>query len=775
MPDAVVNKNVSDTPTGLLSRWTGRCTRQLKLWGFNALDSISSQEMFRKGPQLLMKLVFGVAFYICLTSYNWYSAQSYTITFSSAQPYRPDSKVANHAARGNATGGLRMVVFGGGDVATPILSSAEGSGQGHAWTEVMCKKLGCDTYLSFVPTTDTIGGAVISNPLLDAAYRRVASSAVVSGRGDEAVKLDYSWVAEQYPRSLRHDLASQVDTFLSSSRARRAATESLWVFNVGYWDVWYLAALPRRLATEVLDLSVRDLFFQIERLYRAAQDRDSVAFSEPYFYDSSARGSAGVGSGAGSRSRVSQVARAPFRIFLARLFDISLAPGFASARPKPPSPHLSSSQLRNAAFLTKYWDALLETAVDEWLATPDPESWSTADTIDINVVEAVIGRRSLERGDVARGTAGQDDQYGLGTDEFNGGISLPRRKVASYGISLYLKELMIDRQLRNSDLYDQNGLGARPPEDGFLDITMPCALNIAGGGSADDEGGDGSEDANGNGDEDEDEDEDGGRSKNRTIVCQEPDNYLFYTGFTVGRRAIQEIGRRAARRLLDQVEAGSRWRERASMYKDGGRGRNGRLEKFTAQPAEILAREAPDCHEVHVCVALRKTDPRWDGEDPSILFVKVSPDHEVRVTMDGLPRRVVEELDEWVLPGATCWSLDMSIFHKAWSDCFAQLGITITRFKQMVHSEIITIDDRDGPERKVLVLVFTASWREVSPMQLPNARFDRAIWAFDENIKDQSFRLRNRALRQTIKAYVRGQLILNWRSWVRGKRSKVQS
>lgn len=401
---------------------------------------------------------------------------------------------------------------------------------------------------------------MISNPLLDAAYRRVSTSAVVPNKDDKTAKLDYSWVVKQYPKPLRHDLATQVDAFLSSPRTRRAVTESLWVFNIGYWDVWYLAALPRRLATEVLDLSVRDLFFQIERLYRAAQDRDSAAFSEPYYSDSRAPGSVGAGSG----SRVGRVARAPFRIFLARLFDISLTPGFASARPKPPGPHLSSSQLRNAAFLTKYWDTLLETAVDEWLATPDPEYWSIADTIDINVVEAVVGRRSLEREDLGRGAEEQNDQYGWGTGEFNGGISLPRRRVASYGISLYLQELMIDRQLRNSDLYDHNGLGARPPEDGFLDITMPCALRIAGEGTAED--GDGNE----------------GRTTNRTVVCQEPDNYLFYTGFTVGPRAIQEIGRRAARRLLDQVEAGSRWRERASMYKDGVREHSGHLTRLTA-------------------------------------------------------------------------------------------------------------------------------------------------------------------------------------------------
>ncbi|KAJ8131385.1 hypothetical protein O1611_g2243 [Lasiodiplodia mahajangana] len=436
------------------------------------------------------------------------------------------SNASNNTAYDSGTMGLRMVVFGGGDVATPSLSSSEWNGQGRAWTEVMCKKLGCDTYLSFVPEADSTGGAVISNSLLDAAYERVSAYTVGSKNDDKTAKIDYSWVTEQYPKPYQHDLAAQVDSFLSSSRQQRASTESLWVFNVGYWDVWYLAALPRKLATEVLDLGARDLFFQIERLYQAAQDPTSAAFSRPY----------------------DQTARAPFRIFLTRVFDISLTPGFASERPNPPKPHLSSTQLRNAAFLTKYWDALLEMLVDHWLATPDPESWSIADKVDIKVLEALVGKRSLADQD-----PGQEEEAGKDHDRWSGKISLPRREVSSYGISHYVRELMMDRQLRNADLFDHNGLGARPSEDGFLDISMPCALNIA------DNAVIGDEEAAAAG------------PLSKTVVCQEPDNYLFYTGFTVGPRAIHEIGVRAARRFLDQVEINSRWREKARMHKDGGR------------------------------------------------------------------------------------------------------------------------------------------------------------------------------------------------------------
>ncbi|KAI1179531.1 hypothetical protein F4777DRAFT_532964 [Nemania sp. FL0916] len=499
-----------------------RLVRICKWQCFNAVERVCLLLPHREGPHLLLKLACTVILYMLLT-YWWYSAQISSITFDLSHFLGWGMKnLINNETENGVTGGLRMVVFGGGDVATPSFSASEWNDQGYAWTEIMCQKLGCDTYVSFVPETDNTGGAVISNSLIDAAYGRVSTPSIVSNKDRKVAKIDYLWATEQYPKAYRYDLAAQVDSFLSSPRSQRnTSTESLWVFNIGYWDVWYLAALPRKLATEVLDSSVREVFFQIERLYQAAQDQESVAFS---------------GSDSGSR--------APFCIFLTRLFDISLTPGFASARPTPPSPHSGTSQLRNAAFLTKYWDALLEVAVDDWLATPDPEDWSTADTIDIKIVEALSGKRSLDVRD-SSGTESERDQSSWRSRNPSSRISLPRRKVASYGISHYLRELMIDRQLRNADLSDHNGLGARPPEDGFLDISMPCALEI----TVADIGEDGAPY--------------GTRSK--TVLCREPDNYLFYTGFTVSPRAIHEIGVRAARRFLDQAEPDSRWREKARM------------------------------------------------------------------------------------------------------------------------------------------------------------------------------------------------------------------
>ncbi|KAI1751246.1 hypothetical protein F4782DRAFT_541104 [Xylaria castorea] len=502
-----------------------------------------SPNKLREGPKLFQRLAFCVA--ICMPLiYLWYLSDVSRFTIGPGHFIAMNTSVARHLTNASINDGLRMVVFGGGDVATPNVLASERDGQGHGWTEIMCQKLGCDIYLSFVPETEGLGGAMVSNSLLNVAYRHVSAPVVGSNGHDNMADLDYSWVEEQYPKLHQPDLAAQIDSFLSSSRKQQGAAETLWVFNVGYWDIWYLAALPRRLATQVIDSSIQDLFFQIERLYQAAQDRESVAFSEFLPIP-------GTLTPMGPRYRADGAVRTPFRIFLTRVFDISLAPGFATARPKPPHPHSSASQLRNAAFLANYWNALLEAEVDDWLARPDPEYWSTTDTIDTQVVKALVGEQPLPMG-----ASYQKHYRSFDNSEHDSTITLPHRKMASYGISRYLREMMIDHQLRSADLFDHKGLGARPSEYGFLDITMPCTFVKSGDGVM--------------------EHEEAANAEDKTVVCEEPDSYLFYTGFTVGQRAIREIGIRAARRLLDQVEDSSKWSEKARMHKDSGRQGKGR-------------------------------------------------------------------------------------------------------------------------------------------------------------------------------------------------------
>ncbi|KAI1295130.1 hypothetical protein F5Y03DRAFT_410677 [Xylaria venustula] len=527
----------------------------MKERSLKTLRNVYSHRILRE-PKFILKMALGFALLMPLT-YSWHSLKALetplypvNITYlnsSADSKWNSSSDLTENTAQSNPlslTDGLRMVVFGGGDAATPVLSASEGGGQADAWTDIMCQKLICDTYLSFVPETSGRGGAVMSNQFLDAAYKRVSTPSARSNRDDNISQLDYSWATEQYPKTHQPDLAAQVDAFLSSAQSQQPSRESLWVFNVGYWDIWYLAALPRKLATEVLDSNVRDLFFQVERLYQATRDQEPAIFPGVHS-DLDTSNPAET-----SQSRADNTARASFRLFLTRLFDISLTPGFASARPSPPDGHSRTTQLRNAAFLTKYWNALLEVVASDWLATSDPDDWSKTDRIDVQIVEALVGKRPLANEEEHKKEKEPKDQHGQATMGRSGSTSLPCRRLASYGVGGYIREMIIDRQLQNSDLSDHNGLGARPPEDGFLEIAIPCVLKVTG---------DGGDEATG--------------LRERISVCQDPDNYLFYTEFTVSPRAVREIGLRAARRFLDQIEASSAWRERASLHTESEQAR----------------------------------------------------------------------------------------------------------------------------------------------------------------------------------------------------------
>ncbi|KAI0203014.1 hypothetical protein F4808DRAFT_467680 [Astrocystis sublimbata] len=425
----------------------------------------------------------------------------------------------------------RIIIFGGGDIATPNTLVNEWDSPGYGWTEIMCHELKCDKYLSFVPRTQNISGVVVSNSLLDSAYRHLSTLTGNSNGVANPNQLDYTWVEKQYPKPDLPDLSAQIDAFLAS-QTEGAAIETLWVFNVGYWDIWYLIAMPRQLATQVMELAIHDMFFQIERLFRAARDRNSTAFTEhPPTPENSPNKGPTVSTGKG--------ARASFRIFFTKVFDISMTPGFAAARPKPPHPNSNSSDQRNAEYLTNYWNALLDSAVEKWLATPDPEFWSTDDKMDTEVESALSNKKPLPHYATYR------KHFHMESWQRGGITHLPCRESATYGISQYILEHMIDHQLKGTALSDHNGMGERHPEEEFLEITHPCASARA-----------------------RDEPLKFGQrtiAGRKMVVCGNQDVYLFYNGFTVGKRAMREIGVSAARQLLEQVDDSSKWKKMTNL------------------------------------------------------------------------------------------------------------------------------------------------------------------------------------------------------------------
>lgn len=378
----------------------------------------------------------------------------------------------------------------------------------------MIVQLNCDLYLSFVQPTDKHGGAIVSNSLLEAALARTLSIENHTLGG-----LDYSWLAEKYPIPSHLDLLHQINDFIASPRPRDPPRETLWVLDIGFWDIWSLSALPRKLATRLIETQAQQIFSHIELLYNEAHNNESAAFSDYY-----------AGMDLASLNTTKSLPRASFQVLIPSPFDVSLTPGFESARSTPPAPHSKVEHMRNAAYLTRYWDKVIQDLVNEWVCLPDLEDVDE-DKNDLSKIEdadLLLAKRSVTIN----------------------GIPVPPalREVITYDALGYIRELIVERQLRNADIIDHNGLGSLAADEGYSEVWEPCIKRA-----------DTFDDSNDKNTTDENED------GTEWTVCKAPDEHLFWTEFTVNRRAMFEIGKRAAEALKRHAETDAEWLEKSGQ------------------------------------------------------------------------------------------------------------------------------------------------------------------------------------------------------------------
>ncbi|KAI0130658.1 hypothetical protein F4814DRAFT_456685 [Daldinia grandis] len=471
-----------------------------ELFKLKAIVTIGTTKMLRGGSRLFPQIAVGVTL-LLFGSYLWsshFASHALNSDYTRVLKWKGDEPEER-----NLGGGLRIVVFGGGDIATPSRASWKLGGPNVAWTDILCLQLNCNAYLSFMPLADHDGGSIVSNSLFEAALARTlsADNNTLSG-------LDYSWLPYNYPVPYHQDLLRQVDDFLASPRPRYLLRDTLWVFNIGFWDIWYLAALPRKLATHIIETQAQQVFSYMELLYEETHKNDSVAFPNTY-----------------ADTIKAAPARPPFRVFIPRLFDISLTPGFINARPTPPPPHTRAEQMRNAAFLTGHWDKVFQDMLHEWEGLPDKEEIGDEDDLsEIKDADLLLNRRVLKTKKPP--------------------VPSARREAITYDISGYLRELIVERQLRSAGIVDHNGLGSGAVENGYSEIWEPCIKQDNLFGDRNDENSKGNTD-------------DGGS------VCGSPDEYLFWTDFTVNRRAVFEMGRRAADLLKRHVQTDAEWSKKS--------------------------------------------------------------------------------------------------------------------------------------------------------------------------------------------------------------------
>lgn len=370
----------------------------------------------------------------------------------------------------------------------------------------------CNAHLSYMPRTDVHGGSIVSNNI----YGETLDLITSWPNATQGAGYNYTWLLEHYPvPSQLPDLEQQIDAFLSAPAPRHPPRETLWVFNYGYWDVWKLAAMPRALAQQLMEMQAEQLFSQIEVLYKKARETDSIAYSD--FYTVLANTSAPLEES--ETAIVLDVPPEPFRIFIPSLFDISLTPGFETTRFTPPHPHSKARELGNAAYLTDQWEQLMTEWIDAWIAIPDPLINGTANETALVEQRDASGRRVF--------------------------VPNARREAITHDAPKFIKELIVDRQLHDAEIADKNGLGTKPIEESFLEVWEPCmpfnaksnaTTSVA---SAKEKAPDGTQPV--------------------SSMCSLPSQHLFWTEFTVGQRAINEIGKAASNRYKMHVNKGVNW------------------------------------------------------------------------------------------------------------------------------------------------------------------------------------------------------------------------
>lgn len=472
----------------------------LEKLGLRALFTFFSLKALRGGPRLLPQIAICVMLLLILTRLlpTRLSDIAFGSSYTKTLKWRPNEGDDD----GSIGGSLRIVVFGGGDVGSPNTTPGN-TYQSTSWTDVLCRELGCSTHISHMPHIGTKGGSLVSNALYEAVLNRTVNSTI----GEPGAALNYSWLPEQYPvPTALPDLHQQVDQFLASHRPKHPPRETLWVFSFGYWDIWKLSALPRDLAKDMLDVQATYVFAQIEKIYNASQSEKSVAYSNFYTFLNTTTAPPSDN----ETAVVADVQAAPFRILIPKLFDISLTPGFEKARFEPPSPHSKAEETRNAAYLSQQWDLMIHNKMGEWIDTPYPSNAAVDET------------PSAKRRDAAGNTVF---------------VPYSRREAIEFDFSKYLLEVIVDRQLRNFDITDHNGLGSMPTEEGFVNVEDPCMFLTSSQKVI----------------------EDSNTTERADLMCEAPQKHLFWTEFTVGQRAIEELGKQAAEHVVEHITADVPW------------------------------------------------------------------------------------------------------------------------------------------------------------------------------------------------------------------------
>ncbi|KAM7206041.1 hypothetical protein V8F33_000871 [Rhypophila sp. PSN 637] len=528
--------------------------------GFPYLVTFFSTRVIRGGPRILLHLavslvvvvlIFKLApdtlfasLYPTTSFFNWNPDQVVQAVGAQIQSGTEDTQIAtsdttsvvgnDQGAKGAAAGGLRIVVFGEDDVASPSRSRNYRATRRPSWTELLCHDLRCTSYLSFTQDFDISSYPVVSQELHNAAIKILLDESAEETAGGDSPGKNYSFYPDMFPIDRnRPDLARQVQSFLAMNKPKITPSDTLWVFTLGTWDIWSLASMPTSISKPLVGLLTTHIFDQVELLYRSSIYTDSVSFSDQLANITSPNDTALAGQ---------SDPKGNFRILIPTLFDPSITPGWVRSRPKLPEVHSKAEQLRNAAYLTDEWNDQILTKLEEWVSKSDPVSSDTED------------------GGAKR-------------------ISFPQRDGFAYDLGGSLLDTIMDEQLRVSDLKTKTQIAMGKSMDyttgtgEMMDVMKPCVDDTFGSLSLDEE----DEKSNDRSKTDirhvEEASEHarktergqykrnrpGGFTATAAVECRAPDEHLFYSGFKLGARTIAAIAHQVGGMIVRNESVRAVW------------------------------------------------------------------------------------------------------------------------------------------------------------------------------------------------------------------------
>lgn len=325
-----------------------------------------------------------------------------------------------------------------------------------------------------VPPPDQTPWSLSSNEL----YGQGIDNVFNETDGKKGPGHDYSYLTQYYPAQWKAwDLKEQIDMFLAMPKGK-TPQKTLWVFSFGSWDVWSLSALPVAKGKESVDAMTREIFEQVERLYTASLDLNSIAYSHstvlkqaPHVSSNPSKSAKPqtppdsqplVRENAPVEESVAPASTAPqqpaptkaamveeintkdpgtFDVLIPRVLDPSLLPGWRDLRPRIPSVHSKAEQMRNAAILTTEWNDRIADRMIDWVQQAETEK-----NEDFHIDPPVAASTSAD----------------------------PVRDGFAYNLADFVIQRILERQMANGKVKDGNGLGDIENEEGYRDVRNPC-------------------------------------------------------------------------------------------------------------------------------------------------------------------------------------------------------------------------------------------------------------------------------------------------------------